>query len=350
MDPRPDSAEQIEERAADWLARRAGDSWSTAEQRQLDEWLRASTAHKVAFLRLEAVWQQASRLKALSAGTPAAHRKVPPPGRLVALACPRSTRPLFSRLTRRDGRFWGTPYFRPTALASVLIAVILAATAYFRPLHGTTFRTEVGVVSAVPMSDGSKVTLNTDSQVRIAVTEKERRVNLGRGEAFFEVAKDPSRPFVVIAGDCKVVAVGTKFSVWREANEVRVAVTEGRVMVTNGTGGATERSAAEVAAGSVAHAGAAGVLVQRERLNEVEEVLSWRRGVLFFHDVPLSAVVAEFNRYNARKIVLANPAVADIRIGGSFRSTNVDGFVRLLQDGFSIHVEHRGEQIVLSGD
>ena len=102
---------------------------------------------------------------------------------------------------------------------------------YLWPHGGSSFRTAIGAITAVPMSDGSKVTLNTDSQIHIAVTGHERRINLGRGEAFFEVAKDPNRPFVVVAGHCRVVAVGTQFSVWREADEVRVVVTEGRVRV-----------------------------------------------------------------------------------------------------------------------
>ena len=120
--------------------------------------------------------------------------------------------------------------------------------------------------------------------------------------------------------------------------------------VERSDGEARDEPSAEVAAGSVAHAGDAGVLVQQKRLSEVEEDLSWRRGFLFFHDVPLTEAIAEFNRYNREKIVIGSPAVAAVRIGGNFRSTNVAGFVRLLQDGFSIHAERRGGQIVLTGD
>ena len=331
-----DSSAQIEERAADWLARRASGSWSASDELQLAQWLQASTAHKVAFLRLEAAWSQANRLKALGAGI--LPRSITAPGQWRR----RAQSPLPGGVRR---------YFRTLPLAAgVLLVMALGAVGYLWPTGGPSFRTAVGAVVAVPMSDGSKVTLNTDSQIRIAVTETERRVNLGRGEAFFEVAQDPSRPFVVVVGDCRIVALGTKFSVWREASEVRVAVTEGRVRVERSDGAALDGPAAEIAAGSVAHAGDAGVLVQHKRLSEVEEDLSWRRGFLFFHDVPLTEAVAEFNRYNREKIVIASPAVAAVRIGGNFRSTNVAGFVRLLQDGFSIHTERRGEQIILTGD
>ena len=336
-DPRVDNSAQIEEHAADWLARRSSGSWSASEELQLADWLQASTAHKVAFLRLEAAWNQANRLKALGAAM--RPRTIPAPGQW--------RRRLQSPLPEGVRR-----YLRPLPLAAgVLLVMVLGAVGYLWPFGGPSFRTAVGVMAAVPMSDGSKVTLNTDSQIRIAVTATQRRVNLGRGEAFFEVAQDPSRPFIVVVdGDCRIVALGTKFSVWREASEVRVAVTEGRVRVERGDGEARDEPSAEVAAGSVAHVGDSGVLVQQKRLSEVEEDLSWRRGFLFFHDVPLTEAVAEFNRYNREKIVIGNPAVAAVRIGGNFRATNVAGFVRLLQDGFSLHAERRDGQIVLTGD
>jgi transmembrane sensor len=234
--------------------------------------------------------------------------------------------------------------------AAAMLVVALGVIGYRWAPGGSSFQTAVGALTAVPLRDGSKVTLNTDSQVRIAVTEHERRINLARGEAFFEVTKDPTRPFVVVAGRCRVVAVGTQFSVWREADEVRVAVTEGRVRIepSDAVPGSNDPTT-EVSAGSIAHAGAAGVLVEHRRLGEVEETLGWRRGFLFFHDLPLSEAVAEFNRYNQDKIVIDSPDIAGISISGSFRSTNVSGFVHLLQEGFSIHVAQRGEQITLSG-
>jgi RNA polymerase sigma factor (sigma-70 family) len=238
---------------------------------------------------------------------------------------------------------------RRRAVAGVLVALAVGTVGYLWP-PGESFHTAVGVVAAVPMADGSTVTLNTDSQVRIAMTGSERRVNLGRGEAFFEVTKDPSRPFVVVAGDCKIVVLGTKFSVWREAGEVRVTVTEGRVRVESTDGGAHQQPPEEVAAGDIARAGNAGVQVERKPLTEVEADLSWRRGFLFFHDAPLAEAVAEFNRYNREKIVIGSPVIADVRIGGNFRSTNVAGFIRLLQDGFSIHAERQGDEIILTGD
>src|SRR5262249_47175706 len=95
--------------------------------------------------------------------------------------------------------------------------------------NGGRYSTPVGGIDNVALADGSRMTLNTDTRIRVALTETERRIELDKGEGFFEVAKDPSRPFVVYAGNKRVVAVGTKFSVRRENDDVEVIVTEGRV-------------------------------------------------------------------------------------------------------------------------
>jgi transmembrane sensor len=325
--PHEGSAAQIEQQAADWLARRSSGAWSATDQAQLIGWLESSTAHKVAFLRLEAAWSQANRLKVLGI----------------------ASRPARAPRRRTPRRLHWSRYRVVSLAAGVVLVMMLGALGYFGLPGGSSFQTTVGAVTAVPMSDGSQVTLNTDSQIRISVTEQERRVSLGRGEAFFEVAKDPKRPFVVVAGHCRVIALGTQFSVWRDADEVRVVVTEGRVRVERNEAPAGNDPTAEVAAGSIAHAGDAGVLVEHKRLGEVEETLGWRRGFLFFHDLPLGEAIAEFNRYNRARIVIESPDIAGIRISGSFRSTNVGGFVHLLRDGFSINVEQRrGGEYALS--
>jgi transmembrane sensor len=204
------------------------------------------------------------------------------------------------------------------------------------------------------MSDGSKVTLNTDSRIRVAVTQTERRVELQQGEAFFEVAKDPSRPFVVTVGEKRVIAVGTAFSVRRNGNEVRVAITDGRVRFEDaeqppmapGTG--VDEKILTLPAGSIARATNAGVLVQRRPIPEIQSDLSWRTGYLIFHDMALADAIAEFNRYNVRKIFIDDPTVATIRVSGKFRSTQIEAFVRLLEEGFPVRAQSVGDRIVLT--
>jgi transmembrane sensor len=244
------------------------------------------------------------------------------------------------------------------------------ALTWYVSTSGPYYHTPVGGIASVPMSDGSKVTLNTESAIRLAVSETVRAVELERGEAFFEVAKDPNRPFIVSAGNKRVVAVGTKFSVRRDGNDLRVFVTEGKVRFEDDSliassavqsshqAGAIPDSgtvkhrddgnAMLLAAGAIARAGDSGVIVQEKSLPEVEDYLSWRSGYLTFRDIPLADAVAEFNRYNERKIFIQDPTVAAIRFSGKVRPTSFEGFVRLLESAFPIHAEHVDGRIVLT--
>lgn len=229
--------------------------------------------------------------------------------------------------------------------ASLLLAVVLAAWLSWSPA-ATAYRTDIGGISAIAVKDGSTITLNTDSGIRIALSDTERRVDLDKGEAFFEVAKDPKRPFVVRVGDQRVIAVGTKFSVRREQNGIRVIVTEGRVRVEHSAAHRPPETAM-ISRGGVAVAGIAGVLVQENPLSDVEERLSWRQGTLVFHDTSLTEAVAEFNRYNTRQIAIEDPDIGALRIGGQFRTNNAQGFVRLLADAFPIQIEANDTRISL---
>ena len=346
-----DSLSQIKETAAQWLARRGGENWSQADEAQLAQWLDASTGNRIAFLRMEAAWQEADRLKVLGAGFE--------PGAVPSLEDFRAA-PFFRHVSGpvsapevlalpENPAAPDAGIFKPIIRWAVAASVLLAV-AFFTWNHdfltGDVYSTPIGVTAAVPLSDGSKITLNTDSEIRVAVTETERRVNLEQGEAFFEVAKDPKRPFVVRAGNKIITAVGTQFSVRRDHDDVRVVVTEGKVRVEHASGGSVP--SAQVSAGGVASTHHAKVAVQERPLAEAQELLSWRSGYVVFHENTLADVVAEFNRYNTRKFVIQDPDVAGITISGNFRSTNVDSFAQLLEDGFPVSVDRQGDRIVLT--
>lgn len=331
---------QIDEAAGDWLARRDAGGWTDEDQRRFDQWLDESPLHRVAYLRIEHAWERAERLTVLGAGKPAGD--VPPPNGwnlspFVERQSPAKAAPPTAAIVSRR-------WFQSLA-AAVLLAVALGTSYHYWP-SGPRYRTPVGGLASVPMPDGSKVTLNTDSEIRIAVTEKERRVELEQGEAFFEVAKDPLRPFVVRAGNQRVIAVGTKFSVRREEGDIRVVVTEGKVRVET-EGGNPSGSAEPLVAGTIAQASEAGVLLQRKPLAEAEESLSWRQGVLVFRQMTLADASAEFNRYNTRKIVIDDPQVAALHVAGSFHANNVEAFVRLIERGYPLRAEERDGQFVL---
>lgn len=311
-----ESREQVEQAAAEWIARRDLGGWTAADEAGLTTWLAASAGNRAAYYRLNAAWQEAGRLRALA-------------------AAPRQSSPDHAPRAANRRRY--------AIAASLLVGLVAGATWFFWPA-APAYRTEIGGLEAVPLSDGSKVTLNTDSEIRVAVSATERRVDLERGEAFFEVAHDPARPFIVRAGDRRVVAIGTQFSVREDGDDVRVVVSEGRVRLETAAG----EEVAVLAAGTIARAREDAVMVQEDRLAEIERTLAWRSGQLTFRDTPLAEAIAEFNRYNTRKIVIEDPAIAALEVGGVFRATNVGSFVSLLEEGFPIHVEDEGDRIVIT--
>ncbi|MET0655424.1 MAG: FecR domain-containing protein [Pseudoxanthomonas sp.] len=363
------SSRQIEQTAAAWLARRDSGRWDALDQAGLEAWLADSTAHRIAFLRLEAAWAHGGRLKALGAGTPAG--VIPPRGQWG--------RPSFDRHERGatlDGHASGAdtaaepPDLRGLAFAprakprgSLLPRIAGAAFALMLAMglgwgwqrHAATeqasYLTAIGDLRTVPLSDGSNATLSSDSRMQVSLSNGERRIDLQQGEAFFEVAKDPGRPFVVSAGGRQVVAVGTRFAVRRDRADLRVVVTEGTVRLQSETDSGPQRMPTTLLhAGNVALASRRGVLVRTGTVEEAERDLDWRNGYITFRDTSLEDAATEFNRYNARKIVMGDKTVATMRVGGNFRWSNTEAFVRLLEQGFPVRAERAADRIVLHSD
>lgn len=315
-------ASGIEEQAAAWIARRDGERWSDDDQQQLQEWLEASVAHRVAYLRLENGWRRADRLSSMHVP---GHSAVP---------------------GRRLARF---------STGRMAACVLLASAALFavtgtlqRP---TAYRTAVGENRPLKLADGSFIQLNTDTRLREQVTARARTVMLDSGEAYFEVAHDAAHPFVVEAGSSRITVLGTRFSVRRDGDRVAVLVVEGRVKVESlpaGGAAAGQPSGAVLARNDTAVSGDGEPLrVARDQPDQVARQLGWRQGKLFFDQTTLEQAAREFNRYNRVKLVVADPAAAQVRIGGSFNANNVDGFARLLEQGFALKVDSGRDRITI---
>jgi len=335
---------QIERNAAEWLARRDAETWTDDDEAGLQAWLAAATAHRVAFLRLDAAWDESARLKALAAGHPG---DVPPPRTHATAAAGFASRRDASRrrAPARAGRLAAAVAAVTLGLIGALALHAWRASESARPIA---YATAVGRLQSVRLSDGSDATLSSDSRIAVTMGAAERRIDLLGGEAFFEVAKDHARPFVVDADGRRAVAVGTRFSVRRLGDALRVVVTEGVVRLESpARPGRTGAEPVLLPAGSIADATRDGISVHRGTLAAAERALEWRGGRLYFDDTPLSAAAEEFNRYNDRKLVMGDAEVAALRIGGNFRWSNPDAFARLLQDGFGVRVETRGDLLVL---
>jgi transmembrane sensor len=200
------------------------------------------------------------------------------------------------------------------------------------------YTTQLGDRERIKLADGSVVTLNTASRIEARITASERSVRLLQGEAYFEVAKDPSRPFRVYAADSVTQAVGTAFSVQLSENGqgVEVVVSEGKVQYSRVT--ATPEPVAFVTAGQSATFDN-GVVIEPLKIEEIERKLSWRSGRLVFAGDPLSSVVADISRYTGVEFEFADTSLAEMRVGGTFDVGRVEDMLTSLETNFGVEVE-----------
>lgn len=204
------------------------------------------------------------------------------------------------------------------------------------------YETAVGERSTVTLSDGSAVVLNTASRIEINYSEERRGVTLTAGQALFEVAKDPDRPFEVLAGDRRIVALGTAFDVrLDEGVGVQVTLIEGRVAVDSAVNvGEPERQ--ELAAGEqlVARVDAPTVVAAAD----VERVTSWREGQLVFRNDPLLDAVREINRYSTTQLFVGDdPRLHEIRVSGVFKAGRSNSFVLALETAYPVNAQQIAE-------
>jgi transmembrane sensor len=208
-----------------------------------------------------------------------------------------------------------------------------------------TFSTPLGGRETVSFADGSKIELNTNTILRARMTTGERIVWLDRGEAYFQVRHDAAHPFTVIAGNRRITDLGTKFLVRQDVSGLEVALLEGKIRFGSSDGAA---HAAILAPGEVARVSGNALSIAPAPMQTLTDELSWRRGALVFKYRTLADVASEFNRYNAKKIIIADAVVGNLLIFGTFRTQDVDRFTRVTQKALGLNVRDEGDQIVIS--
>lgn len=208
------------------------------------------------------------------------------------------------------------------AVAAVGLLAALSASFYYWRLP--TFSTGVGQTFSARLADGSRVQLNTDSQVRVRYSAGVRRVELLRGQAMFEVAHNPARPFVVAAGDTETRALGTRFEVRRIGEAVRVTLTQGSVEITDRD---APRATWRLTPGQALALPPRARAATKPVLVDVKSATSWTTGDLTFQDIPLADAVAELNRYTHSQIRLAPGVPGERRISGVFPAGENGDFV-----------------------
>lgn len=319
----PGDAKAIKEMAASWLERRDRTDWSEQDQAALTAWLDESLAHATAFWRLEGAWQRTERLSALRE-----------PMR-TAQATPRS-------VLRRSA---------PWVMAAAFAAVIAATgNTYFVAPRVKSYSTPVGGHEIVTLRDGTSIELNTDTSLRIAQDGDTRNVTLVKGEAYFQVVHDSAHPFVVRVGTHRVVDIGTKFLLRKDATKVEVALYEGEASFESLKSGAVTQKTVlrpgDVAIATSTHPGFK--TIRSEPADALIDKLAWQRGFLVMDHTTLAEVVRDLNRYNVEKIVIADPAAAGMEMYGTIPINGVDGFVRVAQGVLGLHATGRGSEIQIS--
>jgi transmembrane sensor len=358
----------IDEEAAAWLIRLDGDREPSVEElASLREWLERSPAHREQLGSLADLWGKMNVLTELA----------------VPLGQPenRTTRSFVGGLRHSIPQFGGVAF----VTAAIVIGIGVAVAFWLRPdpfvSNNGLYATAVGQQQSTTFADGSVVLLNTNSQIKVDYNDQYRNIRLLQGEVHFTVAKSATRPFRVYAGNGRMQAVGTAFSVYLKDDTVDVTVTEGRVALAflNRVGtshlpqqrtppGSNESSGSN-ATGDSEFVEALGTIKAGESatiqnslnadtvstINTIETVeaqtmvkrLSWREGMLTFAGDPLEVVVSEISRYTAVSIEITDPVVRATRIGGRFPIGETDAMFDALEANFGLRVTRLSPDRVL---
>lgn len=320
----PAPALDIQSRAAEFLvARRNGKSWSEADEQALNAWLAESMAHRIAFWRLESIWSRADRLNALR---PLAQAKAVP-----------ATNP-----RKRIASF----AFAAAAVAGIVVLGLSTNLLWNQP-RVASYATPIGGRETIRLADGTTIELNTNTVVRTAFSESRRTVELVRGEAFFQVRHDERCPFVLLAANHRVIDLGTKFLAREDGASFKVVLIEGSAKVETGIATNNAKSVL-LKPGDEAVATAHDLTITRKSDKQLESELGWQRGVLVFQRATLVEVAREYNRYNSRKIVIADTKAGARLITATLPTNDVKGFARMAKNFLGLHVEEREGEIVIS--
>jgi transmembrane sensor len=317
----------VADEAAEWFARQRSNRWTSTDAAAFTAWLKADETHTRAWVEYEQIWARVDAvrddpriLELRESARSAGHKRV----WFVVGAAAAAVLVAFG--------VWIAPM--PTAFLPLSATPLTAK----RPVESSAVRiasTQPGERSLLLLPDGSRITLNSASSVQTDYSQKQRRVILVRGQAFFEVAKDATRPFVVTAGSRNVVAVGTEFDVHLNEHQLRVTLVQGKVRVVAASQTRLgEKPPAEV---SLTAGSAMTVLEGGSALIEpvdAQRAVHWRDDKLsyiIFDEERLSDVVTEMNRHSREQLVIADPSLEGRKVSGVFDSSAGRAVARALE-------------------
>jgi transmembrane sensor len=304
-----------------WYARLKAPDCLASERIEFRRWL-ATPENAAAFAATEARWESLQKL--------AGHAEFEDLSRRILAETARHA-------PHRHRGLW---------VASALIALLGIGVAFWGAREQTSpavaYSTELGERSTIKLGDGSLLLLNTATQLEASLSDEARRITLHRGEALFTAARDSARPFTVSAGDGDITALGTKFQVRNEADQVTVTLIEGRVAIHR----RDTREHVQLEPGDQARfaIGQPGVTL---RTVDLAVVTSWSTGRLRFRATPLGEVIEEVNRYSSVKIRVADPALSRIPVSGTFEGGDSESVLAALETLLGVQVVRQSDDSVL---
>ena len=396
--PNRDSARlpAIKECAAGWLVRINSGEFSSEEEQALAEWMAADELHRETLFKMAKQWDSMAILSDLADLFPLPNTGFQNSAR-HAPSTDNNDKGWLGGFGHVLSHYAFSRFFQGAVAFSVVCMIALVSSPALQTIilgsGASHYVTAIGERATFTLNDGSVVTLNTNSQLAVDFSEGRRDIRLSRGEASFDVAKNPDRPFVVRAGEGVVWAVGTAFSVRYSAiasefdsPAVDVVVTEGAVKVFTDIGKVSDakltvdaqelqrakQAAAVSAAGAMVASPAIEPLSGDERESlltvgqslrytevikvreqiapvDIERQLAWHQGVIIFDGETLEQALLEVSRYTDKELRIVDPSIRDIPVGGHYKTNNIDALLSSLSEGFGIAVKQvDGNRVHLS--
>ncbi|MGH6781448.1 MAG: FecR family protein [Sphingomonadaceae bacterium] len=303
----PALSRAIKAEAAAWLARLRSEERGPEDEVAFRAWLTEDARHAAAFDLVTGAWDMVGGL---------------------------------DREVEREERERPAMGRRAVLVGGVAALAAVSGALFWRNAASDAYATELGEQRRVTLADGSSVTLDTETEIRVAFAKDRREVELIRGRAHFDVAKDPARPFRVTAAGREVVAIGTAFDVARREDEVAVLLVEGRIAVR-----------AEGATAAYPKPGERIVFGQRNAVRQerpdVQRATAWQEGRVIFDDQPLAAAVAEMNRYSRKPLVVADSELGTMRVSGTYSTGDAEAFARSIANLLPVAVRSTPQEILI---
>jgi transmembrane sensor len=340
----------IKEQAGQWLVRIDQGSLSDTETKDFQAWVKRSRFHQEYIEKLTKNWDSMSVLQELAELFPINDLSTD----IHSSGNAKKTNNKTSKPTGNSLLGWMINWPASSAVATVMafgLCITLLMNGAEQPKE-LLYSTKIGQQATYTLEDGSTLSLNTNSRVKVDFSGDVRAITLLGGEANFDVAKNPNRPFVVYAGTGLVWAVGTRFNVRYTTDDIDVTVSEGIIKVYANINSnepiprftsktpveESHKNEALVEAGQsiqFSHVIKSQKLIVAEKL---EQSLAWQKGALVFNGETLEQALLEIGRYTEKKLIIVDPTIKDIRVGGHYKTDDVKGLLDTFSKGFDITI------------